>query len=284
MYKYLAIASVISLFLLLVIMSFLATGCSTSEPAYVTLTNNTTTLITSNYSDFSDHSSRHENAGADLITVLGLSGLLADDQHVLDSEVISAVEATTINGITLTSTGLEKGLSLTNTSSAQLGVSFTMTHDSVSPANLDEIGKFYFWGNDSNNTSQRYAKLYVQAEDVTAGSENGRIGFYLTNNGAWNHAMYLTSDGTLYVDGTNETFDEYDDALLLKKGVGQGDKLALLNAGVLDIKLDEFGNIIPGKYMVNLQNMSNLLAGGIYQNRDYIESLEARILILEKAK
>lgn len=36
---------------------------------------------------FDDHSAEHENAGADEISVAGLSGLLADDQHVLDAEV-----------------------------------------------------------------------------------------------------------------------------------------------------------------------------------------------------
>lgn len=36
------------------------------------------------------HKTRHENAGADKINVTGLSGLLADDQHVLDSEVLAA--------------------------------------------------------------------------------------------------------------------------------------------------------------------------------------------------
>jgi len=34
-----------------------------------------------------DHSTRHENGGADEVSVTGLSGLLADDQHVLDAEV-----------------------------------------------------------------------------------------------------------------------------------------------------------------------------------------------------
>ena len=39
-----------------------------------------------------DHSARHENGGADEISVTDLSGLLADDQHVLDAEVITASE------------------------------------------------------------------------------------------------------------------------------------------------------------------------------------------------
>ena len=35
------------------------------------------------------HKTRHENDGADEISVAGLSGLLADDQHVLDAEVLA---------------------------------------------------------------------------------------------------------------------------------------------------------------------------------------------------
>jgi len=38
------------------------------------------------------HKARHQDGGADEIEVTGLSGLLADDQHVLDSEVVSAAE------------------------------------------------------------------------------------------------------------------------------------------------------------------------------------------------
>ena len=37
------------------------------------------------------HKTRHQNGGADEINVGGLSGLLADDQHVLDAEVKAAV-------------------------------------------------------------------------------------------------------------------------------------------------------------------------------------------------
>lgn len=39
------------------------------------------------------HASRHENGGADEISVAGLSGLLADDQHVLDAEVLAVAAA-----------------------------------------------------------------------------------------------------------------------------------------------------------------------------------------------
>jgi hypothetical protein len=39
------------------------------------------------------HKTSHQDAGADEISVGGLSGLLADDQHVLDTEVVAAIEA-----------------------------------------------------------------------------------------------------------------------------------------------------------------------------------------------
>ena len=39
------------------------------------------------------HAATHENGGADEVSVIGLSGLLADDQHVLDAEVLAVAAA-----------------------------------------------------------------------------------------------------------------------------------------------------------------------------------------------
>ena len=43
--------------------------------------------------DIAAHKTRHQDAGADEIAVTGLSGLLADDQHVLDAEVTAVAVA-----------------------------------------------------------------------------------------------------------------------------------------------------------------------------------------------
>jgi len=45
------------------------------------------------------HASDHENGGSDEISVVDLSGLLADDQHVLDAEVTTVVEATKLDDL-----------------------------------------------------------------------------------------------------------------------------------------------------------------------------------------
>lgn len=47
------------------------------------------TLLTT----FNDHSARHEDTGADEISVAALSGVLADDQHVIDGEVLAVAAA-----------------------------------------------------------------------------------------------------------------------------------------------------------------------------------------------
>ena len=51
--------------------------------------------------------------------------------------------------------------------------------------------------------------------------------------------------------------------------------------GVLKKKYNKQGTWI-GKYMVNVQDFLKLLSGGVYQNRDKIDALEARIVELEK--
>ena len=44
------------------------------------------------------HAASHQNAGGDEISVLGLSGLLADDQHVLDAEVEAVITTEIVDG------------------------------------------------------------------------------------------------------------------------------------------------------------------------------------------
>jgi len=48
----------------------------------------------------SAHKASHQNAGTDEISVAGLSGLLADDQHVLDAEVVAAAKTVKLDDFT----------------------------------------------------------------------------------------------------------------------------------------------------------------------------------------
>ena len=55
------------------------------------------------------HNTTHQNGGADEISVADLSGLLADDQHVLDTEVTTVIEATPLNDLTAADGAIDCG-------------------------------------------------------------------------------------------------------------------------------------------------------------------------------
>ncbi|KKL59974.1 hypothetical protein LCGC14_2209940, partial [marine sediment metagenome] len=70
------------------------------------------------------HKASHQDTGGDEISVTGLSGLLADDQHVLDTEVVSAIEAAsplTLPAFTLGGTMDANSQALINVLDIELG-------------------------------------------------------------------------------------------------------------------------------------------------------------------
>ena len=56
------------------------------------------------------HAASHQNGGGDEISVAALSGLLADDQHVLDTEVTAVIEATPLNDLAAADGAVDFGL------------------------------------------------------------------------------------------------------------------------------------------------------------------------------
>lgn len=94
------------------------------------------------------HAASHENGGGDEIDVEDLSGLLADDQHIIDAEAVAAVEAA---GLTLAAL---KKIIFANDGKAQFGVLDGSPHIFggiaseptaawVQPKDGDNYGKFH---------------------------------------------------------------------------------------------------------------------------------------------
>lgn len=171
------------------------------------------------------------------------------------------------------------------------GCTFTSYHNSSSQAQDDVIFKWL------NNARLPAEKIAVQQRAVVTHYEagNNTMTYYwdLLQNDTLNNAMYLEADGTLYVDADYQTFDSYDDALLLARGIRDKDVNALIEAGVVEPKyrldaegkyLLENGHKVQDGYALNTNKMFNLLAGGIYQSRDKIDEFEARIEALERRK
>ena len=135
-----------------------------------------------------------------------------------------------------------------------------------------------------------------------AGADNtGLFNVNVTNGGAGNDALKLTAPGVLSVDlaGSGsaaqvDLFDEYDDPVELQRYTHmQSDKFSNENERKLSIsRMLDMGVIseVPTSasgYHMNLQPMLRLVAGGIYQNRERIDSqydeIDKRLAKIEQA-
>lgn len=184
------------------------------------------------------------------------------------------------------------GIRVRSTQNAQTGAQLVGEHDSDNPLGGDIVMRWLGIGrNDADETIQ-YHGIYFQISDPTDGSEDSRYTWGAYVDGSWNDAMILTGAGVLTVDDSYGTFDDHDDAKLLKDAIKDGKKEVLEAIGVYQKKYkmdsdgmyikDDRGNLIQVGYMVNVQDYFKLLSGGVYQNRDKIDTLELRIAELEK--
>lgn len=284
-------------------------GASPANPLYMILIPNSANISANTTTSFTD-GVLYADSG--LITVLNpITGNVTDTEslQILINKTLTAPEINgavtgtglylpsfTLNGnialngksfeagssqMIVTTTASSSGLQINDIQDGATGAKLQFIHISTSPAVNDIVGFFSVVGRDSLGNSQAYGEEDWIITSPTSGSESSKIDWYLVDAGTWNKAMYLTGAGILYVDDSYDTFDEYDDAELLREGISKGDKEVLKDAGVIIDKVDKEGNIIEGEYMISLQRMVALIAGGVYQNRDYIESLEARIEKLE---
>ena len=290
------------LLLILLLLSIVFSSCSTVEPATIGKSSEVpiyvsypTVSVNFTGAEEDEHHLEHEDGGADLLKLDNLSGKLIDDQHVLDTEVINAIENVNDtldidNGsgeLYLRTSDANEGLRMYNSKDVgNIKGSIRMYSTDANPDQYNQVFSLLGFGTNNITESIQYYQFYVRQDSILDGSESGRAYWLLINSGSLDVAMYLTNTGKLYIDDSYETFDNYDDALLLKLAI-QGNKPELLEqAGIYTrkYKLDSDGNetdIFDG-YMVNIQAMMKLNSGGVYQLLDHCESLEARIIELEK--
>jgi len=187
----------------------------------------------------------------------------------------------------INTTGGAVGLNIDG-SNATHGSYLTLRHQHTTPDVGNVIGAYQFYGYDGAGTPAmaRYGYFRAAYVNVTDTTEESKFEWGLQVAGAENLAMTLSGAGGLAVDldngGTDyyvSLFDEYDDALMLRQGIQENNRELLADMGVLDRKDTGSG------YMMKIQPMVRLLAGGIYQSRQLIdntrEELVARIATLE---
>ena len=180
----------------------------------------------------------------------------------------------------IATTGANKGLAINNTNDDVHGASVLFRHTSATPAVNDTLGRLLYWGNNSTPADVEFGAFDCLSSVVTAGSEESRFEWTTKLAGAYNTAMQLSAAGTLGVDlagvGTPaqvDLFDKYDDALVLRQGIQQNNRALLADMGVLTRKNNGSG------YMMQLQPMVRLLAGGIYQTRQMLEDTREELLV-----
>jgi|TARA_R100001530_G_scaffold128781_2_gene98703 hypothetical protein len=141
-----------------------------------------------------------------------------------------------------------------------------------------------FSGKDDGGGLDAFGRFDVNISNHASGSETSDFELALKNSGSWNAVLKVTAPGVLSVDlaGSGaaaqvDLFDDYDDAMVLYRGISQRDNDSLCELGIMSKKEDGNGS----GYMLNLQPMTYLLAGGVYQNRAQIDNISDRISAIE---
>ena len=207
-----------------------------------------------------------------------LNGTVTLGSQVFDAGAVRAEIDSTLG---------ESILLLKSTQDGTTGSGILCQHNSASPANADRVLSLIALGKNSNAADFYYGVYRMSIENVTAGSEAGFMEWQNRVGAAWNLAMTLSSAGVLAVDlgGSGaaaqvDLFDQYDDAQVLRQGIQQNNRELLADMGVLTRKDSGSG------YMMKLQPMVRLLAGGIYQTRQMLEDtrdeLSQRLEAVEK--
>jgi len=191
-----------------------------------------------------------------------------------------AFDAGAVDAI-ITTTGTLHGLMITNSNSSH-GPTIIFDHAHSTPTigtySMAIRGLGYDGAAVDNWVWSQFLAVY---DNVGNGTEANHFEWSLTTAGAVNVAMTLTGAGGLGVDadiGTADDpvalFDKYDDALVLKQGIQQRNLALLVDIGVFSRKDTGSG------YMMNVQPMTRLLAGGIYQNRAMLDDTVEEVTAL----
>ena len=182
----------------------------------------------------------------------------------------------------INTTGGGAGLLVQSTNDGATGAFLDLKQVTTSVAVNDIPVAIRLYSRDGAGANFQYGSMYVKLDNVTDGTEESHLTWETSVSGAGNTAMTLSGAGVLAVDlaGSGaaaqvDLFDEYDDALVLRQGIQQNNRELLADIGVLDRKDTGSG------YMMKIQPMVRLLAGGIYQSRAMIDELIERLELAE---
>lgn len=220
--------------------------------------------------------------GCGAITGGGNISLLADNRKIIfgtgsDNEIYHNGTDFVLDAgsgyVEIKTTGLGRGLRITNTQDGTAGVRFMFVHISANPAVNDDILQLYAQGVDGAGASGfNWGQIFCTINNIGDGTEASTWEFYGATAGGYNLAAHITGAGEVGGDLAYAEFDEFegsplDDAKLMLKS----QLPALQKIGVVTPKGSGSG------YMLNFQKAIYLGWGGVRQNRARIDDLDRRI-------
>ena len=110
--------------------------------------------------------------------------------------------ATTANGITITTSGLDNNVIITNTEGDDnIAPDLILYRNSSTPADNDNLGSLEFRGKNSAGNDEAYARISGLVTDVTDTTEDAHIRFYTMHAGVLTDNFRMENDGDFHADG-----------------------------------------------------------------------------------
>ena len=112
----------------------------------------------------------------------------------------------------------EPKITIENTNADSQEAQLEFKKNGTSPANSDDLGIIRFVGDDSAGSAHLYAYMFVDGESITAGSENGRMFFFISKAGTTVETLGLSHDEVVVNEAgldTNFRVESDNDANML---------------------------------------------------------------------
>ena len=157
--------------------------------------------------------------GSDIYTLTPTTFDFNGQELILDADADTSIHASTDDQIDFKVGGSDLAkltdgqLTLTSATASRPGILLESTNadanppflrfqkNGSSPADNDEVGVIQFYADDDGGNVFVPAQIKVTTPDVSNGSEDGQISFFITKAGSDTEQVRMESDGDLHVDG-----------------------------------------------------------------------------------
>ncbi|MCD4780562.1 MAG: hypothetical protein K8S27_08460 [Candidatus Omnitrophica bacterium] len=151
-------------------------------------------------------------------------GLVIDQDDVTNDMVALQIE----------NAGTGDDILIVNTEAGATGAVLTLQHDSVSPADDDDIGIIDFTADDDGGTAFDFGRIYVESNDVSDGTEDANMIFSVANDGTLEEVIRIDEsaqigvgtstpsakldvNGSVSLSGTGSGFDANNNTIYFQK-------------------------------------------------------------------